>query len=268
MAEPTSSYTRTQLRSDVGHFLGYGRGVSLGETAWTVPQTNDINAQVKSGENQIYVPPPINGVAHNWSFMRPYLTLVTISGQRMVPLPDDFGGFVGELFLVTPGTIRPFSIPMTTPERVQQAYSGRPSASGSPGMAAEVPLKGSTLTTGQRFALDVFPLPDGVYTLKGQYYFVPDTTTDLLPFTPGGALTGELFKASCLAAAELQLDDAKGPRWEFFMERLAAAVAADGKRKVSGTLGYNGDPSDGRGWRHDRRHGWGDYVSFNGVFPD
>lgn len=267
MAEATSGYNRTHLREAIGHFLGYGRGATVGETAWTTPQTNDINSLLKTGENQVFNPPVIEGQPHNWSFMRPFMTVLTVIGTDTVVLPDDFGGFASDLFLDTPGTVRPYSIPVTTPERVEREHSNRPSSTGSPRLAAELQSKGGTLTTGQRSTLYLFPTPDAVYTLKAEYYFYPNTTTDLLPFPAGGALHGELYLASCLAAAELFLDDSRGPRWAHFTERLGAAIHADRKRKGE-YLGYNGDNSDSRHGARGHRHGFGDYITLNGVTPD
>ncbi len=110
----------------------------------------------------------------------------------------------------------------------------------------------------------MWPKPDVAYTIIGEYKHIPDALTGLLPYPPGGGDHAETIMAACLAAAELFLDDEKGVRWQYFMERLAASVAVDSRKKGS-NLGYNGDGSDrkfppGRSWRDYENNA----VTYNG----
>ncbi len=76
MTESTLSLTRTQLREEIGHFLGYKRTTS----AWSTSQIADIDAALNKGLRQFYFPPKITPAdsAHRWSFLKPIDTLVTI----------------------------------------------------------------------------------------------------------------------------------------------------------------------------------------------
>ncbi len=123
---------------------------------------------------------------------------------------------------------------------------------GRPMIAAERPLRGTSLTEGQRSDLIVYPLPDQAYVLSFQYWLVADATSGTRPYAYGGASHAETVQASCIAAAELYQDNQRGPRWAYFMERLGASIAQDRKRAPS-TVGYNGDRSDNREWRQHAR---------------
>ena len=76
MAESTLSLTRTELREEIGHFLGYGRT----STSWSTDQGSDIDAALNKGLRQFYFPPRLtpSDTAHKWSFLKPIDTLTTI----------------------------------------------------------------------------------------------------------------------------------------------------------------------------------------------
>lgn len=270
MAESTLTLSITDLKAEIGHFLGYGRGSAVySETAWTTPQSNNITAVLKSGLAQVYTPPPIapGEVSHNWSFLRPFASITILANASTAALPDDFGGFEGPVLVTGPSTSRQrYPIAISNEGRVRAAHVEQPDTTGAPRMACEVILKGTTLTASTRSQIMVWPKCDQTYTLSMEYKYLPDALTGLLPYPPGGSEHSELFKASCLAAAELQLDDAAGPRMAFFMQRLTASVHADRKRKGT-ALGYNGDNSDFRGMMgfRDERLYYGGSVTYNGT---
>ncbi len=269
MPESSLSLSVTDLRAEIGHFLGYGRGAdTFGEPAWTVSQTNNITAVLKSGLSQVYTPPPISDreASHNWSWLRPFSTLTIGAGLSRTPLPADFGGFEGPIYLMGDSARRHWPIPVTNEGMVQGRLAANPDTTGSPQMAAESFIKGTSPGAGSRSDLIVWPVTDAAYTFQIEYKYLPDALTGLLPYPPGGAEHAELFKASCLACAELQLDDAPGARRMHFMQMLTASVHADRKRK--GTwIGYNGDNSDNRYSRHGGatdRNLWGSPITYNG----
>lgn len=267
MPESTLSLSITDLKAEIGHFLGYGRGAEVyGETAWTTPQTNNIVAALKSGLSQVYTPPPLNEreASHNWSWLRPFTTLNILANTSATNLPDDFGGFEGPIYLTGDNARRHWSIPVTNEGKVQHHLAAYPDTTGPPQMAAESFIKGTTLAEGSRSQLIVWPKSDANYTLKVEYKYLPDALTGLLPYPPGGSEHAELFKASCLACAELQFDDTLQARRMHFMTMLTASVHADRKRKGQ-KLGYNGDWSGGNGgWRGLDRTSYGNDVTYNG----
>lgn len=271
MPESTLSLTIDDLKGEIGAFLGYGRGTPYGETAWTTAQSNNITALLKSGLSNVYTPQPLspNEPSHSWSFLRPFAELDLISGENTVNLPDGFGGFEGPLYVTAPSTARnQWELRVTHEGKVQRMYAIEPNTTGAPRIACEKVLPGTGRLQSTRSQLYVWPTADADYTLQGTWKHLPDVLTGSFPYPPGGSEHAELFKASCLAAAELQLDDEPGPRQAAFMMRLAASIMADRKRKGL-FIGYNGDRPKFQ--RANRMPGWSRFfdngsgsVTFNG----
>lgn len=248
MPESQLTLSIDDLKGEIGAFLGYGRGTPFGEPTWDTRQTNNITAILKSGLSQVYTPPPLtpNEPSHNWSFLRPFGQFTLESGKSTVELPGSFGGFEGPLFVLTPAVAaRRWPLRMGHEGMVQQMHAQQPDTVGHPRIACEKQLDGTSATGSSRSVIYVWPTADANYTLAGSYKHLPDALSGSYPYPPGGAEHSELFKASVLAAAELQLDDSPGPRMAFFMQRLAASIYADRKRKGQ-FLGYNADRSDAR----------------------
>ncbi len=276
LAESTLSLGLGDLNALVGDFLGYGRGntTPYSETAWSTLQASDITDCVKSGLNNVYSPPFLPGerTAHNWSFLRPYTALTLTSGARATDLPDGFGGFEGPVLLVTDGG-RYYPVPVVNDQILEYRAASQPNTTGAPVMCCErVGATAATMTEAQRSTIAVWPLPDQAYVLRVSYYYQPDMLTSSLPYPPGASAHPELFKAACIAAAELHRDDERGVRWQYFMDRLQAAVYIDRRRKGQG-LGYNGDGSDAvldpHATRQLNRFGsWGNPITVGGVVPD
>jgi hypothetical protein len=272
--ESTLSLTVHQLNSAVGDYLGYGRGsVIFSETTWSTLQSSDISENVSSGLRQVFDPPILPGEAsaHNWSFLRPYQTLTIRSGERATPLPDGFGGFEGPVLLVTDGG-RYWPVPVVNDHILEFRAASLPDTTGAPTMCCERVGVNGSLARSTRSSIAVWPLPDQDYSVRVSYYYHPDALTTANPYPPGGAAHAELFKASCIAAAELFKDDERGVRYAYFIDRLRASVHADRKRKGQ-KLGYNGDGSDcvldPHATRQLNRFGsWGNPITVGGSVPD
>jgi len=267
LAESTLNLTFADLQARVGRFLGYGRGVDFGEPAWDVNKTNDIMDCVRSGYHQFLYPSPREGEAnsYDWSFLHPVGTFTFAQGASTVTLPDDFGGFENQLSLLTDNTTSmPWQIEWQNEGKIRQQYSVTPTMTGPPQYACERPIKGTNAVRSQRFELFVFPLADREYTIQGQYYLQADAMTNALPFAYGGAAHAETILQSCLAMAELKLDDAKGPQWATWQERLSASISIDRKHKPA-KLGYNRDDSDRAPFNRQNVHWWAPAATYNGM---
>lgn len=267
MAESTLSLSLDDLKAAIGSYLGYGRGTVFSEPAWTTEQSNNITDVLKSGLSQVYTPPPTEpgGASHNWSFLRPFASITMTSGTRTVALPDDFGGFEGPIYITSPASAsRRWELPVTNEGMVRQMVAASPDTTGAPRIAAESVITGTTATEGTRSNLIVWPTPDADYVLSYTYKHLQDALTGSFPYPPGGQEHAELFKASCIAAAELYLDDMPGARFQYFMQRLTASVYVDRKRKGI-AFGYNGDRSDGRRDQRVDRITWGEGITYNGT---
>ncbi len=264
--ESTLSLTMSQLESAIGAFLGYGRGPAYNEPVWPAQTQSTVTDLRHSGERQFYHP-AIEGMIYVWSFLRPVLTLTIPQGQAVpLPMPDDFGGFEGEITASSLTSLLWETVPLIAD--VRPYYAKNPTLTGRPRLAAVEPIRGTTPDRGQRQQLYVWPIPDQTYQLQCPSYVNPDAMNGILPYALGGMQHAETLQAACIASAELYLDDMAGPRSEYFQQRLQASVNMDRKLKPQ-LLGYNRDRSDMRevGGYGPRARDWGDFatITFNGV---
>lgn len=263
--ESSLADTYQDVIGSVGFDLGWGRGADNGDEAWSDSKLKTLREVVKGGLQQFYNPPPDqSGVSHQWSFLKPLATLTLESGTRTVRLPDDFKGVEGEVLIVT--TQGGSQTALKVGGRVRARFAMYPDTTGRPEDLEIEPLKDTTKERGQRFQFAVFPEADQDYTLQFKYAIQGKMLTGELPYAYGGAEHASTIKASCLAWAELHLDDvAQGPKYGFWRERLAASVSMD-RQKRPQSLGYNGDRSDQLELRAGRRS-WGGYpqIEYNGI---
>ncbi len=266
MAESTLALAYAEVAAEVGSYLGFGRGTVYSDPAWSTQQQNMIDSCVKSGLRQFYFPPPIDGSGstYDWSFLKPTTTLTLASGVATVALPDDFGGFEGTItVLSTTGQVN-WPIHLYNEGQIREAYSMNPTITGRPLQAALQPLKGTTGTTGQRFQLFFFPVPDQSYTIQFQYYLLTDYINGTISYAYGGMAHAETILESCLAIAEQRIDGSQTVHSSQFLQRLAASIGKDRQSKAQ-TLGYNRDGSDNLG-RYDRRwFHYDDNILVNGT---
>lgn len=274
MPESTLSLKLTDLEGEVGYVLGWGRGPDNGEEEWTANKLRDIRSAVETALRMFYFQAQLDprDAAHEWSFLRPTAELTLASGERTVRLPDDFGGFEGEMAVTqtSNGTFNP--VRLTNEGFIDTNYSAYPDVTGRPVWAAERVLKGTSQTAGSRSELYIWPQADAAYTLRIAYYFLPNYLTAANPYPYGGAAHAETFKAAARAAAEMVLDGEPGPEMQNYMVRLAASIAYDRRHRPK-TLGRNTDRSrmDRRGafpqWYPQSMLGWLGPVTYDGTLP-
>jgi hypothetical protein len=263
MAEPTLAIEMTELRKTVAVFLGW----SPDPDDWDSDQADRMEVILKSGLRQFYYPTVMDGLMYDWSFLRPSGEVRLLSGSNSRRLPDDFGGFEGDV-VVKPasGTAPQCPVQLYNEGQIDALFARSPTASGKPIAAASRPLRSEGADHGQRWEVYVYPEADTNYILRFRYSLHPSALTERNPWAYGGPAHAETIIESCLAVAEQREDDAMGVHTAKFKERLAASVAADRKYKPK-TLGYNGDSSDGDdgNWGGDlsRRHGSG--LTINGT---
>ena len=264
--EPSLNLPYAKLMAEVGEFLGYGRGAAFGDPAWDSRQQTDIDFCVQSGLRQFYYPVSVDGQpgSYTWSFLRPTFTITLAAGAQTVALPDDFGGFEGQISILTTGTTAmPWSIRWLNESRIRDMYQQTPTMTGPPMYAVTEPLKGTAGDRGQRWQLLVFPLADQTYTLTGTYSINPDALDGALPYAYGGAEHAETVLESCLAIAEQRRDDAMSVHTMKYKERLQASISMDRNKKPD-NLGYNADRSDGYEWNRRSIHGFEAAATYNG----
>ncbi len=180
----------------------------------------------------------------------------TLKHDGNYDLPDDFGGVEGrfviesenykpDMVLVGEGRIR--SLRQTSPQNINSGSTTTPY------YVAVRPKTQTDTTTGQRFEIMFFPLPNAVLTISYMMRVLPQmlvTTTIEYPY--GGTMHAETLRAACIAAAEEQENNNRrdGNRTydkrDLFKERLAASIALDKQMNQVTFYGYNADNSDAR----------------------
>lgn len=240
--ESTLAITFPELKARVAAFMGWSRGTDYDEPAWSERQQFEIDGIVASGLRKFYYPAieELPG-GYEWSFLRPVVSLTFPSGAQSMGLPDDFGGLEGKVTVSVSGSTGYCPIPVVGD--VRHMYAVSPSATGYPQVCCIDPIRGTTKERGTRSRLMVYPAADQAYTFQFAYYVNPQYLSNAFPHHLGGSQHGETILQSCLAAAELKLDDQRGPQWAEFKTQLLASVNADRKLKPQ-VLGYNGDASD------------------------
>ena len=164
---------------------------------------------------------------------------ITISGQYIYDLPDNYGGIDGG-FTYTSSNMRRV-IPVVSELFIRKKRAGL-NTTGVPDYCAVRP-KSSDNTSGQRYEVLFYPRPSSNYTLEYSYIPLMDVLTASAPYPWGGEPHTETIIASCLAVAEERLNDTRGEKWNRFMERLRASVDFDRRMNTPETLGYVRDGS-------------------------
>lgn len=235
MAEPTLGINFAELKQSVGRFLGYGSS----ESEWTAEERSTIEDIVQSGYRQFLYLPSMEGmpIVHEWSFLKPTVTLTTTADQADDDLPDNFGRIIGSLTFPTNEGWGPVLADVGEARiRMQRQGSnqtGRP-------LQAAVRIV-SAGAEGQRRQIMWWPTPDAVYSLTCRYEAQFDKLTEASPYPLGGAKHAETIRESCLAAAELHANDEIGIHRRQFESLAMTSVKRD---KREGTQ-FFGNPNGG-----------------------
>jgi hypothetical protein len=197
-------------------------------------------------------------------------------------MPDDFGGLNGPMVvesdnykpnitMVGEGQIRTL--------RQQAPYAVNSGSTTTPFYVAIRPKEHTVTTTGQRFEILFYPLPNDAYTFSYVKRILPEMLIDTsLEYPYGGAEHAETILTACLSVAEEQENGNQlggnkvYDKKKLFQERLAASIQLDKLKNNVDYFGYNGDNSDRRhrpyrsDGSYDRRNGWcnNDNVTYNG----
>lgn len=213
-----ASVTYSSIKSDLAFFLG------TPESGWDAQTSTAVESCIRTGIDRV-----IHNGLHQWTWMRPRWTVRTADGQRRYSLPPDFEQFVSDLYF----------------DGVHYTYS--PITQLPAGRLMQLNADGTTTGTPRTFALEsvahdgvtdqeqqlvLHPTPNADYQLMGIYQIGVRPLSDSHPYPPGGEAFGELFLASCLAAAEAKFLDAGNDKRLLFQETLQASVAVDQRRQA------------------------------------
>ena len=187
-----------------------------------------------------------------WALDTEDLVTYTLRHDGNYDLPDDFGGIEGNM-VYAEGANKP-DVRIIGEGKIRSLRAGS-TVRTNPQYAAIRPKKQTTTTSGQRFEVMFFPIPAVTKTLSYRMLVLPEMLVDdTITYPYGGAMHSETIIASCLAIVESQEDEIRGPKWQEFMDRLAASIQIDKKQVSADFFGYNADNSDAAHSSGRQRH--------------
>lgn len=163
----------------------------------------------------------------------------TVTADGSYPLPDDFGGLLGDVFFQADEG-RWIPLANTGVAELLELLQVS-TATGRPTICAvdpqTVPAAASD-ATGQRSNLLAWRIADADYTVRYQYQVLaPRLVANGYPY--GGAGHAETLKYFCLAAMERsKFQLAEGPLWRQSQRLLALSIRADQRGTRARTLGF------------------------------
>jgi len=228
--------TFTNLLSETGYYLGFGRDTAVYDSE----QTARATAAVEAGLRSFYYPEQVNQFQFTgWSFLSKLGTITTVASDYDYDLASDFEAINGPLnWAATKGRVPVEIISEGDILSLQQQSSG----TGIPLFAA-IRSKSSTGTAVQTWEALLWPTPSIAESLYYQYdaQALKADGTALYPL--GQPSHSETIKEACLAAAELLENDVEGPHASRFKRLLKASMDRDQRANAPETLGRNTDDS-------------------------
>jgi len=204
-AEPTFTYTFSNLYEDCSEYMGTGR-------APTGANLSAAQRRVNSGYRQFIA-------AHNnWNFLKRNAVLVTESGKWSYDLPDDFAS------LVYPFKYPPDSSwinPVETDEsHIMELRTGSGDTSGRPYLFA-IKAKEYAPEEGIRWEVIFHYKPNGVYEMPYTYRITVDELSANGDVPVCGPEHSQTLRTFCLAEVEAFDNEKPG----VYITRLAADLA-------------------------------------------
>ena len=227
MAESSLSIGLPELKAEVGHFLGHGRGgVAFADwVARTPDPTDEVLAVIQSGIRRVYYPPAISeGInGYEWSFLRPSTTLDLEDGTGDYDLPESYSQLIGNLHYPADENRRAIvrvRLGAILEMRAREDRSDYPAY-------VAIRSKAFDATTGQRSEALFWPEPSTDVTVTYSYEAYSGELTDAAPYPLGGMHLSELYIESCLAVAEQRLNNEVGLHTQAYQTLLVDAVTRD-----------------------------------------
>lgn len=261
----TLAWSRKQYESEVGEFMGWGKGEAFDDVPWETPVALKIKDDVRSALSQFYF-----CGNHNWSFLKIYAEIVFREGETSADLPDDFGGVdAGANASIRDADDKWYgTLEFESDVRVMNSLDREPTQTGRPMRLAQQAKKLIPSGAVPKSRLVVFPVPDQAYTVRFPYYIAPNYLLDEADYPYGGVEHHQCILEHCLAVAEKRRDGIVGLHSMEAMRLLNLSILMD-RRKLPIKLGYNGDTSDDMGHqRYGREMNEPGGVTINGVFYD
>ncbi len=250
MPETGLTLTYPELQAQVAWFL-FGTD---DPTRVSPTEQNMLARCLNNGLRRFYYPAQVDGLNHDWSFLKSEFTLQTETGTQDYLMPFDFGGLDGPLHHVPSDNIR-IPVVKTTVENILKKREYNISLSLWPIVYAERAVhSGGRQST--RYQLLLWPSPSAAFTFKGTQRILPLAPNgSAQEFLYGGVEHSQTILEACLAQAELMLENKPGAHTAEFQSCLRTSIILDAQMHAPEYLGYNGDAgADGTALMRDGRH--------------
>src|SRR5262245_16897080 len=100
MPESTLAVTWDEARMRVAFFRGFGPDPE----AWDDEAKGFLKMALRKGARLFYLPQPVGGPTHHWTFLKPKFRVRLPQGVKDVEMPGDFAYLVGSLFFLDEDT--------------------------------------------------------------------------------------------------------------------------------------------------------------------
>lgn len=239
-ARPTLLVARSELQIVIADYA------AIALTGPAVPtDTEDLartNRAMRMCLRQFYYPEVLSGEfsVHQWSFMRPTLTLVTEPGVQDYLLPNSVGGIEGDGTFAASET---YGRVINRGEMFMRNQRQSATQTGVPRYMALVQLHPDG-AAGTRQQLQLWPKPGSEYQITIRYLFLPDDVSATAVYPVGNAIHSETLLQSARAAADHLFNDNVGVEHELFLRRLRTSIEFDRRNSVPPILGRLSEAGD------------------------
>lgn len=224
-----------EIREAVSRYLTGSRDMDQ----VTSQERKDIEEILRRGCRRFYYPatsdPNLN---HEWSFLTVAFSFNTDSSTHAYEMPPDFGGFKGWLTHAEGDTFGYIQIRKVSEDQIRLWHSGTSTSSGAPQFFCERPRHTDGMAT-QGWEVDLWPVPDGAYTLTGMYRVHPNALSGIRKYPYGGPDHANTLYLACMAEAELFDKSQAGDYMNQFRAALAGSIMIDRANHVAQNKGYN-----------------------------
>jgi len=228
--------TFTNLLSETGYYLGFGRDTTL----YDAEQTARATAAVEAGLRTFYYPEQVDDLQFTgWSFLNKMGTITLASSDYDYDLASDFESIIGPMHYAVEKGRDPLRV---VSEEDILTMRQQTSGTGTPEFVAIRP-KTSTGTAVQGWEAIVWPTSSISETVYYRYIAQALKADGTALYPLGQPSHSETIKEACLAAAELLENDTEGPHYARFKRLLKASMDNDQRANTPEFLGRNTDDS-------------------------
>lgn len=251
----------TPTTATVGQYVVVyaGSGAALGSYLITaVSGTTSVTISTSPGANLSSI---------TWSLSATAGVAYTLSFNHYV-LPAGTDGFEKHLTFPSDGSHREHTLPKTDEQTIRRMLQRNvvPRRPEVYAITSSTYVQ-TTLPASTRY-VTFYPAPSAVYTLYGKAIIRPLPLDATNKYPIGDELLGGVFEESCLAAAEVYIQERDGMHPDgvhcrAFPPMLAAAIAQDKIRAAPETLGI--DYGHGEDEHHSHRRGGAIFMQIGGL---